>query len=50
MDIVDNTENWPFSSYHYYLRTKGEDWLNDVWMKGPIVDYTDPQDDFSTPG
>ncbi len=47
---VNHTEDWPFSSYPYYLRTKGEDWLNDISMKYPIIDFTDPRDDFSPPG
>ena len=34
-EIID----WPFSSYDYYLRTKGEEWLVDCWRRYPVVDY-----------
>ena len=36
---VQRLEDWPFSSYHYYLRTKGEEWLQDCWMYYPVIDY-----------
>jgi REP element-mobilizing transposase RayT len=28
-----------FSSYQYYLREYGEEWLTDVWARYPIPDY-----------
>ena len=43
---VSQTEDWPFSSYHYYLEHKGEEWLMDVFRRYPIVDFTDADDDF----
>ena len=35
---------WPYSSYHYYLRTKGADWLADCWSSYPVVDYLQGDD------
>jgi putative transposase len=35
---VQAMEDWPFSSYHYYLRTKGREWLLDCWSRYPVVD------------
>jgi hypothetical protein len=32
-------EDWPFSSYRYYLRTKGKEWLDDCWQRYPVIDY-----------
>jgi putative transposase len=43
---VSLTENWPFSSYHYYLERKGKDWLMDASHWHPVIDFTDPKDDF----
>jgi putative transposase len=39
-------KDWPFSSYRYYLEHKGNDWLLDAFERYPIVDFTDPDDDF----
>jgi putative transposase len=36
---VQQIGDWPFSSYHYYLRTKGQDWLDDCWQCYPVADY-----------
>jgi putative transposase len=30
---------YPHSSYHYYLREYGEEFLTDAWMRYPIPDY-----------
>jgi len=30
---------YEFSSYQYYLREYGEEWLTDVWARYPIPDY-----------
>jgi putative transposase len=46
---VRRWEDWPFSSYHYYLRTKGGEWLQDCWLRYPVVDYLEG-DDFDLPG
>jgi len=42
---VRRFEEWIFSSYRYYLETKGQDWLNDCWERYPVIDYLD-RDDF----
>jgi putative transposase len=44
-ELVD----WPFSSYHYYLRVKGEEWLADCWERYPVIDYL-AGDDFDLTG
>ena len=36
---VERMEDWPFSSYRYYLRTKGKEWLDDCWQRYPVIDY-----------
>ncbi len=46
---VRQMENWPFSSCRHYLEHKGEEWLMDAFRRYPIVDFTDPADDFVLP-
>jgi putative transposase len=41
-------DDWSFSSYHYYLRTRGDEWLKDCWLGYPVIDYLQG-DDFSRP-
>ena len=36
---VQDTVEWPFSSYHFYLRTKGKEWLDDCLMQYPVLNY-----------
>ena len=36
---VRNMKHWPFSSYHYYLKEKGFEWLQDCWQRYPVVDH-----------
>ncbi len=43
---VAQSEDWSFSSYHYYLKLKGKDWLMDAFRQYPVVDFTDPDDGF----
>ncbi len=43
---VMSVEGWSFSSYRYYFDHKGQVWLDDVFRQHPIVDFTDPKDDF----
>jgi putative transposase len=43
---VTRVEDWLFSSYRHYLDHKGQDWLDDVLRQHPIIDFTDPKDDF----
>ncbi|MCG3141458.1 MAG: hypothetical protein HDKAJFGB_02743 [Anaerolineae bacterium] len=43
---VKQMQDWEFSSYGYYLKHKGEDWLADTWMQYPVIDFTDARDTF----
>lgn len=36
---VRRSEDWPFSSYGFYLRTKGLSWLADCEAQYPAVDF-----------
>ena len=38
---VSRMEDWPYSSYNYYLKAKGAEWLADVLRRYPVVDFTD---------
>ena len=44
---VDNLEDWPFSSYHYYLGEKGAEWIQDCWERYPVSDHLD-EDGFNS--
>jgi len=45
---VRNLEEWSFSSYRFYLRQKGVEWLQDCWQRYPVIDYLESDDfDFS---
>ncbi len=39
-DIAD-LEYYEFSSYSYYLEKEGVEWLEDMFRKYPIIDYTE---------
>jgi putative transposase len=41
---VKQLSDWPFSSYGYYLKHRGEELLLDVLERYPVVDFTDPND------
>jgi len=41
---VRDLQEWPFSSYHYYLQTKGKEWLDDCFATYPALDYLDGDD------
>ncbi len=43
---VIKSKDWSFSSYRYYLEHKGQDWLIDSFRQYPVIDFTDPDDDF----
>ncbi len=45
---VSRMEDWPYSSYHYYLRTRGVAWLADSYAQYPVLESV-PGDDFSGP-
>ena len=36
---VKRLEDWPYSSYHHWLATKGQDWLDDCWERYPVSDF-----------
>jgi len=39
-------EDWPYSSYHFYLEHKGLEWLADAFRRYPIVDFSNLRDNF----
>lgn len=41
---VQRHEDWDFSSYRYYLRAKGQDWLADCWQRYPAIDDLEGDD------
>jgi len=45
---VQRPVDWPYSSYRYYLRTKGADWLADCWQSYPVIEHIEG-DDFDVP-
>jgi putative transposase len=36
---VKKWTDWPCSSIHWYLQTKGRDWLLDLWRSYPVLNY-----------
>jgi putative transposase len=42
---VDKWQGWPFSSVHMYLERMGRDWLLDLWLRHPVLDYGKGWDD-----
>jgi putative transposase len=42
---VRKWQDWPFSSVHWYLQTKGRDWLLDGWRQYPVLNYGAKWDD-----
>jgi putative transposase len=41
---VDKWEDWPYSSFHWYLERKGRDWLLELWRDFPVLNYGDKWD------
>jgi len=41
---VKKWTDWPYSSVHWYLETKGRDWLLDLWRDYPVLNYGDKWD------
>lgn len=41
---VQKWGDWPYSSFHWYLQTKGRDWLEEVWREYPVLNYGDTWD------
>ncbi len=38
--------DWTYSSYSYYLRAKGEEWLMDAFLRYPIIDFHNDKDNY----
>lgn len=36
--------DWPYSSFHWYLKVKGREWLEDLWRSYPVLNYGDTWD------
>jgi putative transposase len=43
---VRRMQDYPFSSYRYYLKTKGQEWLTACFMEFPIKDFLIEEDEF----
>jgi putative transposase len=43
---VAKWQEWPFSSVHWYLQSKGRAWLVDLWRQYPVLNYGAGWDDF----
>ncbi len=41
---VRDPADWPFSSYHCYLRTRGREWLDDCLARYPVISYLEDDD------
>jgi putative transposase len=41
---VTKWTDWPCSSVHWYLQTKGRDWLVNAWRSYPVLNYGDKWD------
>jgi putative transposase len=42
--FVEKWTDWPYSSVHWYLETKGRAWLLDLWRNYPVLNYGDKWD------
>jgi putative transposase len=38
---VKKWQEWPYSSVHWYLQSKGRDWLLELWREYPVLNYGD---------
>jgi len=43
---VKKCEDYEFSSYNYYLKKYGEDYMSSIFAQYPILDFTDRSDEF----
>lgn len=41
---VRHHADWKYSSYHCYLRERGEEWIADCWRQYPVIDYMQGDD------
>ena len=39
LDVHECLAQYPYSSYHFYLREYGTDFLTDAWLHYPVLDY-----------
>jgi putative transposase len=44
LDVHQCLAKYSHSSYHYYMREYGEEFLTDAWMRYPIPDYLEHND------
>jgi len=42
---VKNIEDYPFSSYQYWSKKKGVEWIKSLYREYPILDFTVEQDE-----
>jgi len=42
---VQKWQDWPWSSVHWYLATKGREWMLDLWRSHPVLDFGAGWDD-----
>jgi putative transposase len=47
---VSRWQAWPFSSFPWYLRTHGREWLLDLWTQYPVRNYGAAWDNFVLEG
>jgi putative transposase len=45
---VKTPEDYPFSSYLYFQKKYGMEWLRDLWERYPVVDFTPEEGDSSS--
>jgi len=38
---VNKFEDWPFTSYHFYLKKKGKEWLENCFRDYPVFNFLD---------
>jgi len=43
---VEKWGDWPFSSFHWYLKNKGREWLIEMWREFPVLEYGKRWDNF----
>lgn len=41
---TEKWDDWPYSSFHWYLATMGLDWIDEVWREYPVLNYGDTWD------
>ena len=42
---VNKWTDWPYSSVHWYWKSKGRDWLAEVWKTYPVLNYGEKWDE-----